>query len=101
MPTVIARKNVYESHGGHLETNLRGILGALPLYITTATTKEIPVNEECSTIVGREWQGVTKTIKEAMYIWVNDPSLNRNLAKYQLPHIWDEILQDPPTLWFK
>ena len=36
--------------------------------------------------------GVTKNIKEVMYIHVSDPSLNRNLGKYQLPHILDEVL---------
>ena len=40
--------------------------------------------------------GGTRNIKEVMYIWVNDPSLNRNLGKYQLPHIWDQIVQDTP-----
>ena len=30
-----------------------------------------------------------------------DPSLNRNLGKYQLPHIWDNILQDTPVLKVK
>ena len=30
----------------------------------------------------------------AMYIQVNDPILNRNLGKYQLPYIWDWVLQD-------
>ena len=29
-----------------------------------------------------------------MYIQFNDPSLNRNLGKYQLPHIWDQVLKD-------
>ena len=41
---------------------------------------------------------VTINIKQALYIWVNDPSLNRNLDKYQPPHIWDHILQDTPAL---
>ena len=36
-----------------------------------------------------------------MYIYVNDPSLNRKLDKYQLPHIWDQVLQDTPALQFK
>ena len=56
---------------------------------------------DCFTIVHRESQGVTRNIKEAMYIWVNHPSLNRNLGKYQLPHIWDHILQDTPALQLK
>ena len=33
-----------------------------------------------------------RTIKEALYIRVNNPSLNRNIGKYHLPHIWDEVL---------
>ena len=45
-------------------------------------------------IVGMESQYFTRPIKEAMFIRVNDPPLNRNLGKYQLPHIWDEVLQD-------
>ena len=36
-------------------------------------------------IVGRDDQSMTRTIREAMLIRVNDPSLNRNIVKYQLP----------------
>ena len=43
-------------------------------------------------IVGREEQNLTRLIKESMYIRVNNPSLNRNIGKYHLPHIWDEFL---------
>ena len=43
-------------------------------------------------IVGREDQNLMRTIKEALYIRVNDPSLNRNIGKYHLPHIWEEVL---------
>ena len=43
-------------------------------------------------IVGRDDQSLTRAIKEAMLIRVNDPSLNRNIGKYQLLHIWDEVL---------
>ena len=38
-------------------------------------------------IVGGEDQNLMRTIKEALYIRVNDPSLNRNVGKYHLPHI--------------
>ena len=44
------------------------------------------------TTVDREDQSIARTIKEAILIRVNDPSLNRNVGKYQLPHIWDEVL---------
>ena len=50
---------------------------------------------ECFTIIDREVQEATRTIKEAMYIQVNDPSLSRNLGKHNLPHLWDEVLRTP------
>ena len=43
-------------------------------------------------IVAREDINLRRAIKEAIYIRVNDPSLNRNIGKYHLPHIWDEVL---------
>ena len=49
-------------------------------------------------MVGREDQSMARNIKEAMLIRVNDPSLNRNTGKYQLPHIWDEVLVKSPEL---
>ena len=49
-------------------------------------------------IVGREDQSIARAIKEAILITVNDPSLNRNIGKYQLPHIWDEVLVKSPEL---
>ena len=42
--------------------------------------------------VGREDQNLMGTIKGALYIRVNDPSLNRNIGKYHLLHIWYEVL---------
>ena len=29
---------------------------------------------------------------------VSDSSLNRNIDKYQLPHIWDDVLVNSPEL---
>ena len=52
-------------------------------------------------IVGRGDQSIVTTIKEAILIRVNDPSLNRNIGKYQMPHIWDEVLVRSPELKFK
>ena len=43
-------------------------------------------------IVGREEQNLSRLIKESMFIRVNNPSLNRNIGKYHLPDIWDEVL---------
>ena len=49
------------------------------------------VNIDNFSIVGREDHNLIRTIKEA-YIRVNNPSLNKNIGKYHLPHIWDEVL---------
>ena len=52
-------------------------------------------------IVGREDHNFMRLIKEAIYIRVNNPSLNRNIGKYQLPHIWDEVLNNNTELKLK
>ena len=47
-------------------------------------------------IVGREDHSIARTIKEAIV-----PSLNRNIGKFQLPHIWDKVLVKSPELKLK
>ena len=49
-------------------------------------------------IVSREDQSIVRSIKEPILIRVNDPFLYRNIGKYQLPHIWDEVLVKSPEL---
>ena len=71
-----------------------------PIHLHTPTTGH-PVSPEYFTIVDREAQGLTRNIKEATYIKVNDPSLNRNLDKFQLPQVWDQVLKDTPSLQLK
>ena len=68
-----------------------------PIHLHTTTTGH-PISPDCFSIVDREAQGMAK---EAMYISINDSSLNRNLGKFQLPHVWDQVLQDPPSLHLK
>ena len=51
--------------------------------------------------MGREDQNLTRDIKEALFIRVNDPSPNRNIGKYHLPHIWDEGLHKTSELNLK
>ena len=43
-------------------------------------------------IIGREENNVARTIQETMFIRVNNPTLNKNIGKYNVPHIWDRIL---------
>ena len=50
------------------------------------------VNINNFSIVGRENQNLSRMIKESMFIRVNNPSLNKNIGKYHLPHVWDEVL---------
>ena len=50
---------------------------------------------------GREEQNLMRAIEEALYIRVNNPSLNRNIGKYHLPHIWDEVLFNTSVLKLK
>ena len=52
-------------------------------------------------IVGREDQNLCRWIKEALYIRVNNPSLNKNIGKYHLLHIWDEVLHNTSELKLK
>ena len=52
-------------------------------------------------IVGREDQNLKRAIKEALYIRRNNPSLNKNIGKYHLPHIWDEVLINITELQLK
>ena len=59
------------------------------------------ININKFTIVGREDQSLMRAIKEAILIRVNDPSLNRNIGKYHLAHIWDEVLHKTSELKLK
>ena len=52
-------------------------------------------------ILAREDQNLLRTIKEAIYIRANNPSLNRNIGKFHLPHIGDEVLLNISELRLK
>ena len=62
-----------------------------PIYDHYNTTGHSTTIENFN-IVGREDQNLIKATKEVIYIRVNNPSLNKNINKYHLPHIWDEVL---------
>ena len=71
-----------------------------PIYDHHTTTGHETSLENFS-IVGREDQNLIRAIKEANYIRVNNPSLNKNIGKYHLPHIWDEVLLNSSELKLK
>ena len=70
-------------------------------FMTIVTSQVIKLTINNFTIIGREDQNLTRAIKEPLVIRVNDPSLNRNIGKYQLPHIWDEVLHKTCTIKLK
>ena len=49
-------------------------------------------NQNNLQIIGREGQNLARNIKESIYIRVNNPSLNNNIGKFNLSHIWDRVL---------
>ena len=74
---------------------------------THANTTEHSPNVEASVL----WveNNFTRTTNKVIFIMVNDQSLNRNIGKYHLSHIWDDIIfntpdlklrQSPPHLYF-
>ena len=71
-----------------------------PIYDYYNTTDHNVTIENFS-IVGRKDQNLCRWIKEALYIRVNNPSLNKNIGKYHLPHIWDEVLHNISELKLK
>ena len=71
-----------------------------PIHQHSSTTGH-PMDLNQFNILHKEVNSQHRTIKEAMFIHMQDPPLNRNLGKYQLLHIWDHLLQASPTLQCK
>ena len=59
------------------------------------------VSIEDFSILAREDQNLLRTIKEAIYIRANNPSLKRNVGKFYLARIWDEVLLNISELKLK
>ena len=60
-----------------------------------------PATQHNFQIIGSEGHGITRTIKESIYIRVNSPTLNRNIDKYSLHYIWDGVLLNTPGIKMK
>ena len=41
---------------------------------------------------------LARNIKESIYIRVNNPTLNNNIGKFNLSHIWDRVLHNTKGL---
>ena len=51
-----------------------------------------PTNHNNFQIIGRERHNLARNIKESIYIRVNNPTLDNNIGKFNLSHIWDRVL---------
>ena len=87
--------------GGSLRERVKEHFKAPSSIHLHSTTTGHPMDPEQFSIVHKEVNHQSRTIKEAMFIHVQDPTLNRNLGKYQLLHIWDHLLLASPTLQCK
>ena len=66
-----------------------------PIHSHQATTDHPTILSNFS-IIGREGQEFARTNKESIFIRVNNPALNGIIDRYNLPHIWDGILNNNP-----
>ena len=60
-----------------------------------------PTNHNNFQIIGSEGHNVARYIKESIFIRINNPSLNTNVGKFNLSHIWDRVLVNTPGLQVK
>ena len=60
-----------------------------------------PTTQHNFQIIGREGHDIARTIKESIYIRVNNRTLNRNIGKLNLHHIGDRVLLYSPGLKLK
>ena len=68
-----------------------------PIHAHSLHTSHL-LNPDQFNIIGREDQNLSRLIKDSIYITVNNPTLNRNIAKFNLSHLWDRVLFSPLTL---
>ena len=60
-----------------------------------------PTTQHNFQMIGKEGHSSARGIKESIFIRVNNPTLNRNIGKFNLPHLWDTFLLDTPGLNLK
>ena len=65
-----------------------------PIHVHSKHTSH-QLNPDQFNIIGREDQDLSRLIKESIYIRVNNPTLNRNIGKFNLSHIRDRVLFSP------
>ena len=77
------------------------------LYIVTVVQKVLYMNYlsvrplVLSNTLSHILINLARNIKESIYIRVNNPSLNNNIGKFNLSHIWDRVLLNTKGLTLK
>ena len=84
-------RNILERHLGLLGWDINSTYGH-------SNISEHSTNPDNFTVIGKEDHGLAWTIKESIYIRVNNPTLNRNVGKYNLHYIWDRSCSAPLNL---
>ena len=56
-----------------------------PIHWSSAQPRTIQHNRRMD-------QDLSRLIKESIYIRVNNPTLNRNIGKFKLSHVWNRVL---------
>ena len=74
------------------------VLITLYLAVKSTQTGHSTTPLKTYNIIGREDYGLARTIKESIYIRVRNPTLNSNIGKYNLHHIWGRVLFNTPDL---
>ena len=82
-----------ERYKGHLK-------GPSPIH-HHSSQKGHPTNHNNFQIIGREGHNLARNIKESIFNRVNNPTLNNNIGKFNLPHIWDRVLLNTKGLSLK
>ena len=60
-----------------------------------------PTSHNNFQIIGREGHNLARNIKESIYIRVNNPTLNNNIGKFNVPHVLDRVLLNTKALNLK
>ena len=55
-----------------------------------------PISHNNFQIIERKGHSLARNIKEYISIRINNPTLNRNIGKFNLPHKWDRVLFKTP-----
>ena len=85
---------IFRTVGERFKEHLKGLS---PMHHHSNITGH-PTSQNNFQIIGREGHALARNNKESIFISVNNPTLNRNIGKFNLPHIRDRVLLNTPGL---